>query len=260
MKKIFLILFILIIVLVVINLIPGLNKGLGNFVYKIFSPFTRLFSGIGRGIANFFQMLISIGSLNKENIELRQKNLALETEITQLKEIKKENDFLRQTLEISKTEYSIEEVAMVVGKDIQGIQDWILINKGDNDGIQEGMVVISPEKALVGRIIEVSGGFSKAMLISHKDSTISAILEGNRVEGLVKKSEKGGLFMDFIPNTEKIEINEKVITSGMDNLYSRGIIIGTIESIDPSDNQIFQKIIISPAINFSRLENVIIIK
>jgi len=260
MKKIFLILFILIIVLVVINLIPGLNKGLGNFVYKIFSPIEKLFSNIGKGFVGFFQMLISIGNLNQENIELKQKNLTLETEIAQLKEVKKENDFLKQTLEISKTEYVIEEVATVVGKDIQGIQDWVLINKGSNDDIKEGMIAISQEKALVGRIIEALEGYSKVMLISHKDSTVSAILENSRTEGLVKRSEKGGLFMDFIPNTEKIEINEKVITSGMDNLYPKGIIVGTIESIDLSDNQIFQKIIISPAINFSKLENVIIIK
>ncbi|MFH1129603.1 MAG: rod shape-determining protein MreC [Patescibacteria group bacterium] len=260
MKKTFLIFLILAIVLVTINLIPGLNKGLGNFVYKIFSPIQKLFSNIGKGFANFFQVLASISDLNKENIEFKQKNLTLESEIVQFKEIKKENDFLREALKIDKKEYSIEEVASIVSKDIQGIQDWILINRGSNNGIKEGMMAISPEKALVGRITEVLEGFSKIMLISHKDSTVSAMLESSRIEGLVKRSDKGGLFMDFIPNTEKIEINEKIITSGMDNLYPRGIIVGTIESIDPSDNQIFQKIIISPAINFSKLENVIIIK
>jgi len=260
MKKIFLILFILIIVLVIINLIPGLNKGLGNFVYKIFSPITRLFSNIGKGFANFFHVLASISNLNKENISLKEKNTTLESEIITLKEIEKENDILKKALNISKLDQLTIDVASVVGKDIQGLQDWILINKGAKQGLMVGMTIISAEKALVGRISDVSESFSRVMLINSKDSNIAALLENSRVEGLVKRNEGGGIFMDFIPKTEKLEPGERIITSGTDNLYSRGIFIGTVGTIDLSDNQIFQKITIIPTVNFSKLEQVLIIK
>jgi rod shape-determining protein MreC len=122
------------------------------------------------------------------------------------------------------------------------------------------MTVVSPEKALVGRISEVLGGYSKVVLINSKDSNIAAILENTRIEGLVKKDERGGIFMDFIPKTEKLELKERIITSGSDNLYPKGIFIGEIETIDLSENQIFQKITIAPAVNFSKLEYVLIIK
>lgn len=259
-KKNFLTILTLIVFLIVVNIVPGLNKELGNFVYKIFSPLERLFLGVGNGISGFFQVIISIRDLNKENIAFRENNIKLETRITALKEIQRENDILRQALKISESGQIIKEFALIVGRDIQGIHDWVLINKGSKQGILKDMAVISPENALVGRIDEVSGDFSRVMLITYKNSVVAGIIEDNRTEGLIKSSDKGGLFVDFIPKTEKLEIGDKIITSGTDNLYPKGILIGKIENIDLSDNQIFQKIIITPFVNFSKLEQVLILK
>jgi rod shape-determining protein MreC len=260
MKKVFLTILVLVIILILLNIIPGLNKGLGNFVYKIFSPIGTFFSKVGSSISGFFQVIISISDLNEENLALKQGNLVLEAENSTLIEVKRENDILKEALSISKSGQQIKEVASVVGKDIQGIQDWILINKGSKHGIIKDMVVISPESALVGKISEVNSSFSKVTLIINKDSVVAGIVGNNRIEGLVKRDDKGGLFIDFIPKTENLEINERIITSGMDNLYPKGILIGKIEIIDTSDNQIFQKITIAPAVDFSKLEEVFIIK
>jgi len=251
MKKIIFIFIILIIVFAIINLIPGFKKGLGNFVFKIFSSIGSFFSRIGQGITGFFQIFINIGNLNRENIDLRQKNLALETEITGLKEIERENNLLGE---------NIEQAALIVGKDIQGIQDWILINKGAKQGIQKNMIVISPEGTLVGKIFETQNSFSKVMLITNKDSALAALIAENRIEGLVKRNEAGGLIMDLVSKTEKLKIGQTIITSGMDNVFPKGILIGKIENIDSSENQIFQKILISPAVDFSKLEEVIVLK
>jgi rod shape-determining protein MreC len=259
-NKTILIIFSLFVVLAIINLIPGLNKGLGNFVYKIFSPAEHLFTKIGDKIIGFSQIIISIGDLNKENIALKQKNIILESEITQLKEMQQENSILKKTLSISENDQPIKEMASITGKDIQGIQDWILINKGSKQEIMKDMTAISPEGALVGKVSEINRSFAKITLITQKDSVVAGIIEDNRVEGLIKRDNSGGLFMDFIPKAEKLEIGDRIITSGMDNLYPKGILIGKIENIDSSENQIFQKINISLAADFSKLEQVIILK
>ena len=260
MKKIVFIFLVLIIILIVLNIIPGLKKGLGNFVYRIFSPINGLFIKIGNGIVGFFEVLTSINDLNKENLKFRQEIQLLESENIYLKELERENNILREALNISQNIRSVKEVALISGKDIQGFQDWVLINKGSGHGIEKNMTVLSSEGALVGKISEVEPSFSKVMLIIYKDSVVAAIIEKSRAEGLIKRSGKGGLFMDFISNIEKIEIGEKIFTSGMDNVYPKGILIGEIETIDSSENQLFQKIIITPKVNFSKLEEVIIIK
>lgn len=259
-KIYFLIVIVLLIALIVLNIVPNLSSGLGNFLFKIFSPVEKFFIRIGDRVFAFFEILISIRDLGKQNTELRQKNLELEAELTQLKQVEQENQALRQGLEISKKDQIIIEMAFVVGKDVQGAGDWILIDKGSNQGIEKDMAVISSEMALVGKIIQVMSGFSKVMLITNKESVVAAIIEGERNEGLVRKEEKGRLFIDFIPRTEELEIDERIITSGMDNIYPKGILIGKIENIDLSQNQLFQKITTSPAVDFSKLEEVFIVK
>lgn len=244
----------------VLNIVPGLSKGLGNFVFKIFSPVGGFFIRVGDGVVGFFEILISIKDLTEENTRLSKKVSQLETELTQFKEVNKENEALRKALEISEKGQIIIDMALVKGKDIQGTQEWILINKGAKQGVEEDMAVVSPEMALVGKVAEVMNSFSKVMLITNKDSVVAALIEGERSEGLVKKEEKGKLFMDFIPRTEKLEIEERIITSGMDNVYPKGILIGKIENIDLSQNQLFQKIIITPSVDFSKLEEVFIVK
>jgi rod shape-determining protein MreC len=259
-KKYFFIVITLVVALVVLNILPNFSSALGNFLFKIFSPVEKFFIRIGDRVLAFFEVLISIRDLGKQNIDLRQKNLELEAELTQLKQVEQENQTLRQGLEISKKDQIIIEIAFVVGKDVQGVGDWILIDKGKNQGIEKDMTVISSEMALVGKIMQVMPGFSKVMLITNKESVVAAIIEGERNEGLVKKEEKGRLFMDFIPRSEGLEIDERIITSGMDNIYPKGILIGKIESIDLSQNQLFQKITITPAVDFSKLEEVFIVK
>jgi len=258
-KKYLIIVIVLIAGLVFLNFVPGVSRKTGNIIFRIFSPIGKFFIGAGNGVVNFFGIVLSIKDLNKENADLQKKNSELESEITNLKEVERENEILREGLKIAEKNQFNLEFASIVGKDAQSPREWVLINKGVNDGMEKDMIVISKEMNLVGRIIEVMDGFSKVMLIANKESIVAAIIEGERSQGLVKEEEKGKLFMDFIPRNEKLEIGERIITSGMDKIFPKGILIGKIESIDLSQNQLFQKAIIAPAVDFSKLEEVFVI-
>ena len=259
-KKYLIIIIVLIAGLVFLNFVPGLTRNINNFVFKIFSPVGKFFIRAGDRVGGFFKILVSIKDLNEENDQLRKRNLELEVEVSKLEAIERENQILREGLKISAINQYELEFATVVGKDIQSPQDWVLIDKGTDNGIKKDMAVVSREFALVGKIIEVMPDFSKVILITNKESMVATIIEGERSQGLVKKEEKGKLFMDFIPRNEKLEIGQKIITSGMDKIFPKGILIGKIESIDFSQNQLFQKITIAPVVDFSRLEEVFIIK
>jgi rod shape-determining protein MreC len=260
-KKYLVIFLVLILGLVFLNVFPNISKFLGNFIFKIFSPIQKFFIKTGDKVVGFFEIILSIKDLGKENAELRQKNLGMESELTKLKEAERENEILREALNFSQKNIPLYEIASVVGKEIQGGGDWILIDKGSENGIEKGAVVISKGFSLVGKIIEVNSNFSKVLLITNSKSTVAALIENSRSEGLIQKTEgENKIFMDFIPKDENPEIGEKIITSGMDKIYPGGILIGKIESVDLSENQLFQKIIIAPATDFNKLEEVFVIK
>jgi len=259
-KKYLVIIVVLIAGLVFLNFISNIKATLGNTLFIVFSPVERFFIGAGDKVVGFFELILSIKELGKENSELRNKNLELESQITELRELKRENQLLREVLNLSEKNQFVLELASITGKDIYGLEEWILIDKGAKNGIEKNMAVISKDFALVGKTIEVMTDFSKVRLITNKDSIVAAIIEGQRSQGVVEIGEKGRLFIDFIPRNEKLNPEERVITSGMDGCYPKGILIGKIESIDLSQNQLFQKITIIPAVDFSKLEEVFIIK
>jgi len=246
----------LIIALLIINIIPGFINNLGNFVFKITGPISGFFIKIGDTFSCFFGTLFSIRDLANENVSLRIKNMELESEISSLKEIKRQNLVLEQGLQALSEIGEIKQIASIIWKE----NDWLLINKGENSGIEKNMAVVSKQGSLIGKIFEVSKDFSKVMLIVNKESIVAALLEDKRSEGLIRKEKQENLFMDFIPKSETLEINERIITSGMDNIYPKGILIGKIETIDFSQNQLFQRITVIPIVNFSKLEEVFIIK
>lgn len=260
-KKYLVIFLVLILGLVFLNVFPNISKFLGNFIFEIFSPIQKFFIKTGDKVVGFFEIILSIKDLGRENAELRQKNLGMEAELTKLKETERENEILREALNFSQKNIPLYEIASVVGKEIQGGGDWILIDKGSENGIEKDVVVISKGFSLVGKVIEVNSDFSKVLLITNPKSIVAALIENRRSEGLIQKEEGGNkIFMDFIPKDENPEIGEKVITSGMDKIYPEGILIGKIEGVDLSQNQLFQKVIIAPATDFDKLEEVFVIK
>jgi rod shape-determining protein MreC len=260
-KKHLVVFLVLIVGLIFLNIFPKISDFLENLVFKAFSPVQKLFINTGNRIIGFFEIILSIKDLNLENTELKKKNLELEAELTAFKETEKENQVLREALNFSQKNIPLYEMAYVVGKETQGGENWILINKGFDRGVVEDTVIVSEEFSLVGKIVEVYDDFSKATLIIGSGNAVAALIENKRSEGLVQKEESGNkIFMDFIPKEENPEVGEKVLTSGMDKIYPAGIFIGKIESVDSSENQLFTKVVIAPAANFSKLEKVLIIK
>ena len=260
-KKYLIFCIVLILGLVFLNVFPNISEFLENFVFKIFSPIQKLFIKTGDRMVGFFEITFSIKELGRENTDLKQKNIEIEAELVRLRETERENKILRTALNFSQKEIMLYEIALVVGKEIQGMENWILIDKGAKDGVEKDMPIVSDNFSLIGRIVEVKNNFSKVMLITNKESVVSALIENKRSEGLVQKETGGGkIFMDFIPKDENPEIGENIITSGMDKIYPKGILIGKIENIDLSQNQLFQKITILPSVNFDKLEEVFIVK
>jgi rod shape-determining protein MreC len=120
------------------------------------------------------------------------------------------------------------------------------------------MAVITAE-GVVGKILEVYPGTSLVLLINDQTSGVGAILEQSRVQGVVRGSPTGETIMERIMSDQAVPLGERVLTSGGDGIYSKGLPIGAVDKVFKKPSEIFWTIRVRPAAGLNRLEEVLVI-
>ncbi|MDD5596088.1 MAG: rod shape-determining protein MreC, partial [Candidatus Omnitrophica bacterium] len=131
-------------------------------------------------------------------------------------------------------------------------------NKGSNSWIKRGFVVMS-YIGLLGRVVETSQYSSKVMLLNDPSLSVSAIDQRSRQEGLVCGTLESSLVMRYLPKDADIAVSDVIITSGLTNIYPKGLIIGTVVEIGEEFSGLSRYASIKPAVNLSSIEEVLII-
>lgn len=233
-----------------------------NNISKILSPVQNALTYLKNKIEGNDTFFIQIDELKKENEELKEKNKELEESIRQLELVKSENTTLKEYMNIVE-KYSNYEVipAYIINKDISNYNSNIVINIGKKDGIEKNMPVICKD-GLVGHVISCTEDTSKVQVIIDTASTVSGIITNNReaiiCRGILEK--ENSLKATFIPTDAKLAVGDKVETSGLGGIYPKGIIIGEITEIIDTLNITDRYAIIKSYVDFSKLENVGVIK
>lgn len=235
------------------GLLTPLRSGLDRF----FNPIGRLFYATGQKVSRSWHLLGSINGLNKRNENLEKEVIDLKKQLADLREVKKENDILHSQLGFNQQQKNQLTPAKIVSAEADNLRRFLTIDQGTSTGVTKGMAVIS-SGALVGVIDEASSLSAKIQLISDLDFKITALGQEKRASGVVKGQLGQGLTMEKIAQSDTINPNETVITAGS-GLVPKGIMIGTIDTIEKSDNAIFQTATLRPSVNVTKLELVFII-
>ena len=198
--------------------------------------------------------------LKQENENLKNKNIELEKSLRELEIIKAENDTLKEYVNL-KNKYSqyTTKPAYVIQKDFDNFSKLIEINLGKKDGIDVNMTVIS-EKGLVGHIISVTDNTAKVQTIIDTSNAVSASIKSTRDSILLKGSlDETGLKAIQIPTDASIIEGDLVETSGIGGIYTKGIYIGKVKRVENTKNITDRYAFIEPAVEFSKLETVLVI-
>ncbi len=228
---------------IAIEIFAPIQKG----VFVITSPFKKAYLYI----ANFGTVYDQNKELKKEVKELRQAILSLKT-------FEEENKRLRELLAFKKKNEFETISAQVIGKSATNWRYTIIIDRGSKDGIKKNMPVIVAD-GLVGQVTEVSGYASQVKLIIDPKSGVGAQLLESRETGIVEGEVGGNLSLSFITREANINKGDAVVTSGLGGLYPKGIYIGLVEEVDQKSYSLYKEIIVSSPIDFSKLEEVMII-
>lgn len=147
--------------------------------------------------------------------------------------------------------------ARVIGADPAATTRVVYIDRGSNDGVRSNTAVITPD-GVIGKILEVYPASSQVLLVTDRESGVGALLGDSRTEGVVKGTGGPDLLMDYVVSDEKVPAGEPVLTSGLDQIFPKGLPIGAVVSTKPAIP--FQKITVRPSARLDRLEDVLVIQ
>ena len=236
-----------------------------NAALYITVPAQKVFQTFSIDTDGFFRTIKDIDKFKQENISLRNENLKLIYEVSELKETKRENEVLRRQLDFSE-DMCLNgscfqwEVGRIIGKDPSNYGKYIIIDLGAKNGIEKNQAVIVSGGILIGKIIEVFDNSSKVMLITSSDSSINSITQTTRANGAVKGKYATGVKLEMINQNEELIPGDLVITSGLESKIPKGLIIGKISNIEESANEVFKTAHLDLFVNFNRIEEIFIIK
>lgn len=221
------------------------NAQIKNFFHLVSNPVEKNFWAAGQLSSEFFSSFLNSGNLMKENESLRSENQKLLSQVTFLQSIRKANE---AQSDISASCQDSEFNFIIAGVIGLNNQDELTINKGSEDGIEEGMPIISQQKALFGKVTEVQKNFSKITLISNKNSVVNVkILKGeesssdSEVYGVIKGMGNFQAYLDLVPVDDTIEDGEVLITSSLEGTFPKDLLIGRITKVNKNDQSPHQQ-------------------
>ena len=221
-------------------------------------PESVLHSG-GRGLRGIWADYIGLVGLKQKNDQLTEQVQRLQLEQAALAEDARQGQRLEELLAFKQNYIYSTVPAQVVGGSGTDRSRVLFLEKGSADGIAVERPVMTPD-GIVGKIREVFPHSSQVLVISDPTSAFGALLEDTRTRGVVKGNAAGQPQIVNLMPDDRIKPGQKVVTSGGDQIFPRGLPVGTVEHIqtDP-ENEPMVDVVLKPAANLSRLEEVLVV-
>jgi rod shape-determining protein MreC len=202
----------------------------------------------------------------REITQLQERNAILESQVTQLQtqlivieERLGEAQVCFALLDFGRTNPQYDYLAAtVIGREISPFLQYIIIDKGTEDGIRFGMPVVT-QQGLVGRVDAAIAGAARVKLITDSTSVVNVQLQSAEVEAQLLGSLTGDISLDMIPLDENVEPGDVVLTSGLGGNYPPNIFIGQVLSTQRRENALFQTASVQPIVDFSSINAVLVV-
>jgi len=253
----------LVIILVVVGLIA---MAMGGFLTPLFnlslSPLISSQSWLSMrylAFREFFTAPKDVASLRERNTQLEVDISQLQSQIIELEERLSEAQILYALLDFARTNPQHEYIAAtVIGREISPFLQYIIIDKGSNQGLKHGMPVVT-QQGLVGRVDAVVANAARVQLITDANSVVNIHLQSAKVEAQLVGSLTGEVALEMIPQDITVEPGDVVLTSGLGGNYPPNMFVGQVISIRKRENALFQTANVQPIVDFSGLSAVLVI-
>lgn len=230
----------------------------GRWLMELIGPAQRAVTSLGDQLDSIWRRYFALVQAAQENQRLSRQVASLRQQLVDLEELRRANQRLKALLNFKQTLDYPMVAAEVVGSDPSGHFRTVIIDKGTTAGVQTLMPVVCAQGA-VGRVIWASPHYAKLLLLIDPNSGVDVLVQRSRARGIVEGQAGGGLNLKYVVHTEEVAPGDRVITSGAAGVFPKGVLVGTVSSVKKEKLGTFQKIEVEPAVDFNRLEEVLVI-
>lgn len=248
--------------LAIIGNLTGATPG-DLLVQGVLTPLRNGVSSLTAGAEQFYNYMFRYEALEAENAALREQLAALEDNTLQADALQRENERLKELLELKKSEEHFQLVdSYIIARSSNDWSKSFTINRGSAHGIKPGMCAITESKAVVGLVTEVGTNYAVIKSVLDSSLEISATIASSGYSGMVQggyaTEQEGMLRMDYIPSSAVIRNKDQVVTAGS-TVYPRNLILGYVVDAGFDDTNVAKYAILQPAVDIDNLEQVFIL-
>lgn len=222
------------------------------------SPLQDGIDRIARGSTGFARNYLDLINVRRENERLKAELAELKTNQSRLVELETENRHLSELLDLRDALGGNSVAANVIGSDASGLARTLVISQGSSSGLRPGMAVLSFQGA-VGKVITVSAHAARVLVIDDHNSALDSFDQRTRARGIVAGVVDDGLTMKYVQRSQDVKPGDVIVTSGLDGIFPRGLLIGSIKGVSGEGPGMFLNVSITPAVDFRDLEQVLVI-
>ncbi len=221
------------------------------------TPFERGLVWMQKGSENLWHNYFFLRGVRAENRQLKEQIEQMRLEQVRLSEDAAQAHRLQSLLAFKEQVIAKTVPAQVIGSSGSDLSRSIYIDKGSNDGIAQDMAVITAG-GIVGKVLRVYPSTSLVLMINDQSSGVGALLEKSRLQGVLRGSPNGELILERVMSDEQVTPGETVLSSGGDQIFPKGMPVGTVSKVSPG-KELFLSIHVKPAADLSRLEEVLVV-
>jgi rod shape-determining protein MreC len=226
-------------------------------VLEVTAPVERVVSAPVDGVRNFYSSYVDLIGAKAENRRLRRRIAEIESENLQFREALVSSGHLARVASM-RDEIEIPLLpAEVVGLDVAPWFRSVLVDRGEDHGVQPGYPVITHD-GVVGSVTATSSHAAKTMLILDRQSSIDAVVQRSRARGVVRGVGKDRLEFEFVVRDSDVTNGDQIVTSGLGGVYPKGLRIGRVVELRDAGGRLTKIAVVEPAVDLGRLEHVFV--
>jgi rod shape-determining protein MreC len=241
---------------------PRQVSGPDRVLVQVSTPVQYAAATLARGLSNLWGDYVYLVDVKEDNARLASQNARLRERVRKLESLEEENRRLRRLLDLRTSVRTDVVSAQVVGKNTNEFFRVARVSLDRDAGqIPLNLPVISPD-GVVGTTVKSSGETVDVRLVVDAGSGVDVVVQRTGARGFVRGTGDETKYLcsvEYVQRTDEVEVGDLLVTSGVGKRYPKGIPVGTVTQVVKRDFGIYQQVYATPAVDFSRLEEVLIV-